>query len=120
MAVFVILTHFKLTLKKLCLRSAPNAVLRDLLNFLDYPALTLVGNVPHINEIWRRLKMHMEIRIATIKEIGRVELKLKHNDPERVVEGLSYIVQIMKDLIYLAKCHRIKNELFILVMMMIQ
>ncbi|XP_057310601.1 uncharacterized protein LOC130648563 [Hydractinia symbiolongicarpus] len=107
---------FQTDFEKLYLRSTPNAVLPDLLknNFLEHPALTLVRNVTNINEIWRRLKdAYGDQKTLLSKKLAELnKTELKHKDPEKVVEGLSHIVNIMKDLIHLAKCHRIENELF--------
>ena len=53
---------FKNEFEKLYLLTTPKTMLYDILrkNYLEDPALSLVKNVQNIDEIWKRLKNHME------------------------------------------------------------
>ena len=55
---------FSYEFEKLHLRATPKTMLPEFLrnNYLEDPALSLVKNIQNIDEIWRRLKKHMETR----------------------------------------------------------
>ena len=85
-------------------------------NYLEEPALTLVKNVSDVDEIWKRLKdsygdckILLSKKLSSFSTIGET---WKHNDPAKVVESLSKIINLMKDLQQLVKRHAIENNLY--------
>ena len=70
-----------------------------------------------VDEIWKRLKeAYGDCKILLsnkISELDKVaQLSPKSNDPETVLEGLSNIIHLMKDLMKLAEEHNIEERLF--------
>ena len=47
-----------------------------------------------------------------LNEINVIDALWKHKDPEKTIEGLSRIINLMKDIMYLAKIHNIENTLY--------
>ena len=101
---------------KLYSGSVPKLLQADLLknNLLDKRALSLVKSVTNIEEIWSRLKSAFgdrEILLANkLSEINSFDLKQK--DSVKIVEFLSKVTNIMRDLMQLAATHSIENELY--------
>ena len=93
-------------------------MLSDLLknNFLEDPALSLVKSVNDIAEIWIRLKQtYGDSKIMLSKklaEINNSDVLWKVKTPAKIVEGLSKIINLMKDLVELSKFHNIENKLY--------
>ena len=99
--------------------SKPKSLLPDLLknNFLEGQPLLLVKDTKDIDDIWKRLKeSYGDCKIMLHKklsQINSIEGLWKHNkDPEKTINGLSQIINFMKDLMYLAKEHNIENRLY--------
>ena len=104
--------------KKLYVKSAPKCLLPDLLknNFLENPALLLVKDVKDIEEIWKRLKDaygdYKTMLSKKLAEFNNIEATWKHRNPAKTSEGLSKIINLMKDLMQLSKRHGTENRLF--------
>ena len=109
---------FKDQFEKVHLKETPKNLLPDLLknNFLDEPALSLVKNVTDVDEIWQRLKdAYGDCKIMLSKklsEFNTIGETWKQSDPSKVVESLSKIINLMKDLLQLVKRHDIENNLY--------
>ena len=101
--------------EKLHLRDTPSDSLPDLLknNYLENPAKLLVKDVTDMDEIWLKLKSSYGdqklLLSKKLKEFNQVEVSPKNKDS---VEVLSKIVNLMKDLVRLAKRHSIENNLY--------
>ena len=99
-------------------KSSPKSFLADILknNYLEESALLLVKDVLEIEEIWRRLKeAYGDCRIMLQKKIEKIDSiggiwNLK--GPEKTIEGLSKIINLMRDLMQLAKQHDIETKLY--------
>ena len=109
---------FQRDFEKLYLKSTPKSMLSDLLknNFLEDPALSLVTSVNDIAEIWIRLKQaygDSKIMLSKkIAEINNIDVLWKIKTPAKIVEGLSKVINLMKDLMELSKFHNIENKLY--------
>ena len=109
---------FQSEFEKLYLRTTPKRLLPDLLknNFLEEPALSIIKSEDNIDELWKRLKLSYGnpkimlsrklSQITSVSNLGRVK------DSERIVQGLSQIINMIKDLLKLAKQHNIENQLY--------
>ena len=101
--------------EKLHLRDTPSDSLADLLknNYLEGPAKLLVRDVIDIDEIWSKLKTSYGdqklLLSKKLQEVNQVEVSAKNKDS---VEVLSKIVNLVKDLLRLAKRHSIENNLY--------
>ena len=104
--------------EKLALKDTPIDLLPDLLKntYLEDPALSLVKNVTDIDDIWKRLKdAYGDCKIMLSKkmtEFGSIGDLFKQRDPSKTAEGLSKIINLMRDLIQLVKRHNIENNLY--------
>ena len=102
---------FQCDFEKLYLRTTPKRMLPDLLknNFLGEPALSLVKNEEDITEIWQRLKMAYgdpkTLLSRKIADVSKFDTLWKTNDPEKLIAGLSKIINTMKDLLKISKRH---------------
>ena len=109
---------FKSDFDKLYLKTTPTDMLPDLLknNHLENPALLLVKDVTDIEDIWTRLKSaYGDTKILLSKkvaEINDIEDIWKHKDPEKAVDGINKVVNLMKDLMRLAEEHKIEEKLY--------
>ena len=110
---------FRSDFEKLHVKSTPREFLPDLLknNYLENPALLLVKDVKEVDEIWKRLtlaygdcKILLSNKVSELSKIGN--FSSKNSDSESVLEGLSSIIHLMKDLMRLAKEHNIEERLF--------
>ena len=99
-------------------RALPKGLLPDLHknNYLDGPALLLVKNVDEISEIWRRLKLSygdpklmLNKKLADLSNSGHL---WRIKDLEKLIEGISKIINSMKDMIKLAGEHHIEQSLY--------
>ncbi len=104
--------------EKLHLRDTPTNLLPDLLKntYLANPARLLVSDVHEISEIWRRLKeAYGDHQILLTKKLAEIEgaskVKTNNGNP-KTVEMLSKIINVMRDLMKLAKRHSIENKLY--------
>ena len=101
--------------EKLHLRDTPSDSLADLLknNYLEGPAKVLVRDVTDVDEIWSKLKNSYGdqklLLSKKLQEVNQVEISAKNRDS---VEVLSKIVNLVKDLMRLAKRHSIENNLY--------
>jgi len=109
---------FQLEFEKLYSRTTTRRTLPDLLinNYLSEPALSLVRGLDDINEVWRRLKatygdtaMLLSRKTATMDKMDSLN---KMKDPEKIIAGISRIINLMRDLLKLASKHRIEKNLF--------
>ena len=104
--------------EKLHLRDTPKDHLPDLLknNYLLNPAKLLVTDVHEIDDIWLRLKeAYGDHQIMLSKKLSEIDASLKpkgSNAPPKIVEVLSKIVNVMRDLLKLARRHKIENKLY--------
>ena len=109
--------------EKLHLQDTPQHLLPDMLknNYLVPPAKLLVSDVYDIDDIWKRLKeAYGDHQILLTKKLSEIEscMKGKNNkegtsdDPQKSIEGLSKIINVMRDLMRLAKRHKIENKLY--------
>ena len=104
--------------RDLYLKSTAKSMLSDLLknNFLEDPALSLVKSVNDIAEIWIRLKQaygDSKIMLSKkIAEINNIDVLWKIKTPSKIVEGLSKVINLMKDLMELSKFHNIEDKLY--------
>ena len=109
---------FKDEFEKLYLKSTPSSVLPDLLknNHLEGSALSLVKGLIEIDEMWTRLKdsfgdskVMLEKKLS---ELGNLDSIGKIRSPVKMVDILSSMISLMKDLLRLSKRHKIENHLF--------
>ena len=109
---------FKSNFEKVYKRSTPKNLLPDLLkfNYLQGPALALIKNVDDIDNIWDRLcksygnpKILLNKKLTNLHKINNL---WKFKDPEKLIDGISSITNIMKDLIKLASDHGIEQRLY--------
>ena len=109
---------FQRDFERLHLRVTPTHLLPDLLknNFLDDPALSLVKNLDDINEIWNRLKLTYgnpkNLLERKLDELSNIQQIFRAKDPEKIIDGLSKIITVMKDLMILSKHHNIEGKLY--------
>jgi len=109
---------FQNDFEKLHLRTTPKYLLPDLLrnNFLDEPALSLVKGIVDIDSIWERLKLaYGDPKTMLNKKLSQLnnhESLWKNRDPEKIADGLSKIVSVIKDLVTTSKKHNIENKLY--------
>ena len=100
-------------------KKTPKSALRDLLvhNFLENPALILVKDVKEIDDIWTRLQdAYGDCKVMLkrkLSEIDSMEGIWSYKNPEKMIEGLSKIINLMRDLMNLAKQHNIENKLYL-------
>ena len=105
-------------LEKLHEKRTPRTMLPGLLinNYLEDTALSLVKSVKDISEIWDRLKLAYGDPKSMLKkklcEINKFTALWKIKEPEKLMEGLSRIINLMKDLTTLAVKHNIENHLY--------
>ena len=109
---------FQTKFEKLYLKSTPRSMIPELLknNYLEDPALSLVKSVNNIDEIWARLKRaYGDPKIMLTKklnEIEQLEFIWRKRSPVKIAEALTKILNVLKDLMHLAKEHRIENRLY--------
>ena len=74
----------------------------------------MVKDIDDINEIWTRLKSaYGDCKLMLNKKLKELDnIDMKQKDLSKVVEGLSRIINLMKDLVSLSKQHNIQNHLF--------
>ncbi len=100
-------------------KKTPKSALRDLLihNFLENPALILVKDVKDIDDIWERLKdAYGDCKVMLqrkLSEINTIDGLWNFKDPEKMIEGFSKVINLMRDLMSLSKQHSIENKLYL-------
>jgi hypothetical protein len=109
---------FQSDFEKIYKKSSPKDMLPDLLknNYLSGPSLALVKDVENIEEIWRRLKAsYGDPKLMLSKKLsnlGQTNLLYKTNDPEKLIDSISRVISSMRDLIKLAKDHKVEQQLY--------
>ena len=110
---------FQTNFEKVYLRTTPSRLLSDQLknNFLSEPALTLVKSLDNINDIWARLKSaYGDTRMMLSKKLQQIKnldsLAGKSKDSEKLVCGLSKVINMLTDLKMLAEKHNIEDNLY--------
>ena len=109
---------FQSEFEKLYLRTTTKRMLPDLLinNHLSEPALSLVKHLDNICEIWDRLKgIYGDTKILLSKKIAsldKINSFNKSRDPEKIIAGISQLINLMRDLICLASKHDIDKYLY--------
>ena len=100
------------------LQSTPKRLLPDLLknNFLADPALTLVESLNDIDLIWQRLsdaygnpKIMLSKRLQQLTKLDGIG---KSNNPEKMINNLSRLVNMLNDVKRLAREHHIEEHLY--------
>ena len=108
---------FKSDFTKLYEQSVPKSLQADLLknNHLEKDALVLVQNVLDIKDIWDRLKEAYgdtkTLLANKISELSTCET-IKSKDPTKIINSISRVSNVMRDLIQLSDVHHIENELY--------
>ena len=103
---------------KLYQRTTPKRLMSDLLknNHLDGSALSMVKSLEDIDEIWKRLfSAYGDSKIMLQKKMKQLKLvdpiwKLK--EPERVIDGITKVINLMKELMKLSEKHKIQARLY--------
>ena len=107
---------FQIVFENIYLQSTPKKMLPDLLrnNFLDNPALSLVKHVDDITEIWKRLKQaYGDPKTMLSKKLKGITREAQlWKISEKLVEGISNITNLMRDLMKLARKHKIEPKLY--------
>ena len=100
------------------MKDTPSDVTADFLknNFLENPALSIVRNVDNMDEIWKRLKcQYGDLKTMLSKKLNvlnKFEVIWKMKDSQKISEGLSKIINLMKDLMSLCVKHDIEQNLY--------
>ena len=71
---------------------------------LDKPALSLVKTLDDINQMWERLKMAYDPRNLLerkLDEVNNINRIWRSSNPEKLMDGMSKIIIIMKYLVSL-------------------
>ena len=109
---------FKDEFDKLYLRSTPKSLLPEILknNLLEGSALALVKNVKDVDDIWTRLiNAYGDSRLMLSKklaELNNIDQLWKSRDSSKTADGISKIINLMKDLLQLAQRHSLEYRLF--------
>jgi len=108
---------FRSNFNKVHLKTTPSRYLPDLLknNYLGDPALTLVKSIKTIDDIWSRLKSaygDTKIMLSRkIQTLSRSDLT-RSRDPEKLVYAISKFTNILREVMLLAKQHKIEENLY--------
>ena len=114
----LVIYSFQKEFTKIYKRTTPKRMMPDILknNLLEESALSLVLQVQVIDEIWARLKAAYGnpklLPKKKITEISRISQLWKLNNPDKLVNALTQIINIMKDLQMLASEHGIDSRLY--------
>ena len=109
---------FRSSFEKMHLQSTPKRLLPDLLknNFLADPALTLVKSLNDIDLIWQRLsdaygnpKIMLSKRLQQLTKMDGIG---KPNNPEKMINNVSRLVNMLNDVKRLARKHHIEEHLY--------
>ena len=100
-------------------KTTPKSFRPDLIknNYLEGSALLLVKDVNEIDDIWKRLKeAYGDCRIMLQKKLEKIDAisgLWTHKSPEKVIDGMNRVINLMRDLMQLAKQHSIENKLYL-------
>ena len=103
---------------KLYLKGTPKSMLPDVLinKHLEGAAQLLVKSNKDIDDIWVRLKeVYGDIKTLLankLSELNNIEQLSRQREPAKIVDALSKLIHLMKDLLQLAKRHNIENKLY--------
>ena len=109
---------FQTQFEKIYLKITPTSFLPDLLknNYLENSALLLVKHVDDINEIWDRLKAaygdHNMLLSKKISQLQNIDAAWRFKEPDKVIEALGKVINLMKDLMHLSEQHKIEEKLY--------
>ena len=108
---------FKDNFEKVYLQSTPAKFLPDLLknNFLAEPALTLVRSLNNIDQIWNGLKIaYGDTKVLLSKKLQTLSKSdlTKTRDPEKLVYAISSLANMLREVMSLAKQHKIESNLY--------
>ena len=85
-------------------------------NFLSEPALSLVKSLDNISTIWTQLRAtYGDTKILLSKKIQAIhqlEPLSKTRDPEKLINGYSKLINMLRDLMQLGKKHHIEPHLY--------
>ena len=85
-------------------------------NLLEGSTLSLVKSMTDIEDIWKRLKgAYGDPKLLLKKKLSQIEnisQLWKIRDQEKLVDALSKIINLMRDLYQLAEQHNIKSRLY--------
>ena len=108
---------FRSQLEKVYLKSTSKRFLPELIknNFLADQALNLVQNLEDIDVIWERLKDaygNPKIMLSKrLQKLSSFEIN-KSNNPEKVINHLTKIINLLQDLMRLAQEYQIEENLY--------
>ena len=103
---------------KLYQRTTPKRLQPDLLknNHLEEPALSMVKSIDNIDEIWDRLtSAYGDAKVMLtnkISQLNTIQSLWKYKEPERVIEALTKVINLMKELMKMSKKHNIEAKLY--------
>ena len=109
---------FQTNFNKLYLRSTPKKVLPDLLknNLLKDPAFSLVKSLTDIDDIWKQLKSAYGdtkmLLSRKLHKLSKFESLARVKDPGILTHALNNLINILNELMTLAKDHHIEDNLF--------
>ena len=109
---------FKTEFEKIHLQATPTRLLPDLLknNFLAEPALSLVKTINDIDLIWKRLKEAYgnpkTMLVKKLQQLGRLDLSKNDIKPEKSINNLSKLINVISELRKLALNHGIEEHLY--------
>ncbi|MCH2405591.1 MAG: hypothetical protein MK200_05295 [Nitrosopumilus sp.] len=109
---------FQEKFENLCLKSTPKRLLPELLknNYLEGPALDHVKRLTIIDEIWIDLKKAFgDPRMMLMKKLSELEEMssvFRTRDSEKIKNNLTKVVNVMDELMRIAKVHNIENKLY--------
>lgn len=107
---------FRTNFEKMHLSSTPKELLPDLLrnNYLTDAALTMVKTINNIDEIWERLKKSFgDSKVMLSRRLHQLKsIDFNKRDPEKLISGISTLINIMQDVSSLAEKHNIEEYLY--------
>ena len=109
---------FQSELLKIYERTTPKQMMPDLLKniLLEGSALSLVKSMKDIEDMWKRLKGAYGDPILLLKkklsQIRNISQLWKIRDQEKLVDVLSKIINMMRELYQIAEQHNIKSRLY--------
>ncbi|XP_066912784.1 coiled-coil domain-containing protein 186-like [Clytia hemisphaerica] len=108
---------FRTNFEKLHLKTTPKQFLPELLknNFLTDHALNLVRNLDDIDIIWERLKgVYGNPKMMLSKRLLQLQTLdvSKSTKPEKAIDSLTKVINVLQDLMRLAQEHNIEEYLY--------
>ena len=104
--------------EKLYIKGTPKSMLPDVLinKHLEGSAQLLVKSNNDIDDIWIRLKeVFGDIKTLLsnkLAELNNIDQLSRQREPVKIVDALSKLIHLMKDLLQLSKRHSIENKLY--------